>query len=108
MKINMYELLGLIKDNKAPKKVIYEDELLFYDSIMNDYYNYDGNHSLFHGVSRWLDDKVEIIEDIPKEETNVSEEQLLFNSLTTIDQEYVITIMKMLKRIDNLKNKGDE
>lgn len=69
MKITIYELLGMIKDNKAPKKVIYdrliwnfeEDNLYYCDNVwLDDYCN----------ISQVLNDEVEIIESqeykIPK------------------------------------------
>lgn len=38
MKITMYELLGMIKDGKAPKKIEYEGYLLSWDNVDKDYY----------------------------------------------------------------------
>ena len=35
MKITMYELLGLIKDNKAPKKIIYNNMVDFNKKVFN-------------------------------------------------------------------------
>ena len=40
MKITMYELLGLVKDGKAPKKIKYNDIELEYDKDTKDYYPY--------------------------------------------------------------------
>lgn len=41
MKITMYELLGMIKDGKAPKIIKYKDTLYEYDSG-NEFYFNDG------------------------------------------------------------------
>ncbi len=38
MKINIYELLGMIKDGKAPKEIEYEGYLLSWDNVDKDYY----------------------------------------------------------------------
>ena len=40
MKITMYELLGLVKDGKAPKKIKYNGVELEYDELRKDYYKY--------------------------------------------------------------------
>ena len=101
MKITMYELLGMIKDGKAPKKIKYENIIFEYDDI---YYVTEHTYlDEYCDLSRVLNDEVEILE-----ETTVSEEQVLFNNLTTLDQEYVIRIMKMLQQpTDYLKSKGE-
>lgn len=104
MKITMYELLGMVKDGKAPKKIKYENR---------EYDLYDNKSYLTTDKTRFFDriyfSDLNVEVEILEEETTVSEEQVLFNNLTTIDQEYVIRIMKMLQQpIDYLKIKGDE
>ena len=44
-----------------------------------------------------INDEVEIIEDTPKEKLTVSEEQMLFNNLDSIDRERIIQLMKILQ-----------
>ena len=69
MKITVYELLGMIKDGKAPKKVLYIPldgcEYIFtYDEAYKDYF--DGDIYLSdncYQLLQHLNDKVEIIED---------------------------------------------
>ena len=60
--ISVYELLGLIKDDKAPKRISYEDKIWNYD-YRNDYLDKDGN-MLFEDYcyTYRLNDKVEILE----------------------------------------------
>ena len=41
MKITMYELLGMIKDDKAPKKVKYINSIWEYDKKTKDYFHDD-------------------------------------------------------------------
>lgn len=63
MKTTIYELLGMIKDNKAPKKIKYADEVLEYDGYKIDYVDSDGD-GLFNEYA-WiteLNDEVEILE----------------------------------------------
>lgn len=61
--ITVYELLGLIKDGQAPKKVKYRNEVLYYDEESKDYYNDEDMHPLFAGANTKLDKEVEIIEE---------------------------------------------
>lgn len=61
--ITIYELLELIKDGKAPKKIKYYDRIFEYEYQLKDYY-YE-SYSLFEDgieiISDSLNDKVEII-----------------------------------------------
>lgn len=69
MKITMYELLGLVKDGKAPKKILYDDIELEYDKDTKDYYSYYGKYLFEHKFADcvdFLDDEVEIIEEDKK------------------------------------------
>lgn len=69
--INVYELLGLVKDRKAPKKIKYEDIMWEYDLQENEYIaKEDGDYWLFQDYFpnnlNFLDclkDKVEILEE---------------------------------------------
>lgn len=61
--ITVYELLGLIKDGQAPKKVKYRNEVLYYDEESKDYYNDEDMNPLFAGANTKLDKEVEIIEE---------------------------------------------
>ena len=61
MKITMYELIGLVKDDKAPKKIVY-------DKDTRDYYPYYDKYLFeykFADCVDFLEDEVEII-DKPK------------------------------------------
>lgn len=69
MKITMYELLGLVKDGKAPKKILYNDIELEYDKDTNDYYPYYDKYLFeykFEECVDFLDYEVEIIEEDKK------------------------------------------
>lgn len=74
-KITFYELLGLIKDNKAPKKVKYENEIYYY-TVLSDSsidYTYVDEETCLRGylstiignnsISDILTFKLEIISD---------------------------------------------
>lgn len=69
MKITMYELLGLVKDDKAPKKIVYNDIELEYDKDTKDYYPYYDKYLFefkFADCVNFLEDEVEIIEEDKK------------------------------------------
>ena len=118
--ITMYELLGLVKDGKAPKKVKYRTEVLYYDEKLKEYFNDEDMHPLFAGVNTILDEEVEILEEnkIPekletyKDRNNeiflddlcykcmpIHKDSLSFNERVIVD--------KLNEVIDYLKSKGE-
>ena len=69
MKITIYELLGLVKDGKAPKKIKCDSVILKYDEEYEDYwYYYDRGlfEYKFGKCIDFLNDEVEIIEEPKK------------------------------------------
>ena len=69
MKITFYELLGLVKDGKAPKKIKFGNIELEYDEGCEDYYSYYGGGLFEHkfgNCKNFLNDKVSIIEETKK------------------------------------------
>ena len=65
MKITMYELLGLVKDGKAPKKIKYKNNIYEYDGETQNYcspINMIWNFLIKEDIVALLDDEVEIIE----------------------------------------------
>lgn len=69
MKITMYELLGLVKDSKSPKKIKYGNVKLTYNEGCEDYYLYYGEGLFeykFGNCKNFLNDEVEIIEENKK------------------------------------------
>lgn len=71
MKITIYELLGLVKDGKAPKKIRYNNEVWELDDD-NEYENNNYDKSLLEKLAYelytldFINDKVEIIEEPKK------------------------------------------
>ena len=112
MKITMYELLGMIKDGKAPKKIKYEN---------CEYYLYDNKSYLTTDKTRFFDRiyfsdlniEVEILEEekkIPEKlEYEESDENGEFSiNGFTFDFEQKIQIIKTVNEIiDYLKSKGE-
>lgn len=114
MKITIYELLGLVKDGKAPKKIKYEDEI--WECSKEEYYSCkDGSillGDLFfnYKIQTFINDEVEIIEEPKKIE------KLELESGKIDNQEFIakyIThnrykINELIDEINNLKEKKDE
>ena len=79
MKITLYELLGLIKDGKAPKKIAYNSVILEYDEENEDYYSYYSRGLFeykFTTCNDFLNDEVEILDEERKPITKESIEAL--------------------------------
>lgn len=114
MKITIYELLGLVKDGKAPKKIKYEDEI--WECLKEEYYSCKNGRILLgdlffnYKIQTFINDEVEIIEEPKKIE------KLELESGKIDDQEFIakyIThnrykINELIDEINNLKEKKDE
>lgn len=119
MKITMYELLGLVKDGKAPKKIKYKAVILEYDEELTDYYYYH-NRNLFGYVftacNDFLNDEVEIIEE-PKKIEKIKQLNNVANckELTELEDKQQINnhilkdkINKLIDEINKLKENEHE
>lgn len=108
MKITMYELLGMVKDGKAPKKIKYINSIWEYDEETKDYIH-DNLWLIYSMNSIGLTEReVEILEEekkIPEKLDLILDEQFTNNEL----QAYIYeTQVKINEIIDYLKSKGDE
>ena len=103
MKIIIYELLGLVKDGKAPKKIKYEYLIYELTPERNDYYcknemKWFTNEINSLGV---LNDEVEIIEESKKIEHCLKRDRFLRNE---DEIEHLRTkIDELIDEINNLK-----
>lgn len=67
--VTIYELLGLVKDNKAPQKIRFRDSLWIYSERDQDYLKQNNEHNLFgYAFNCWrtsdfINDKVKILEE---------------------------------------------
>lgn len=107
MKITIYELLGLIKDNKAPKKIAYHSVSLEYEEENKDYYNYYGRGLFeykFENCINFLNDEVEIIEEPKKIEKMECSVESWFGP-SQADIEIVKKVNELIDEINNLKEK---
>lgn len=114
MKITMYELLGLVKDGKAPKKIVCNNIELEYDEDTNDYYPYYDKYLFefkFANCVDFLNDEVEIVEEDKKIE-KLNDKLGLFgdgNTQKIINElNYTRTIInELIDEINNLKEKQE-
>ena len=111
MKITIHELLRLINDGKAPKEIKYEDRVLEYNEELEDY-NYYYNKGLFEykfeTSMQFLDDEIEIIEELNKiEKITVREKTLGFPNgewtARNMDKAFAIKINEIIDEINKLK-----
>lgn len=113
MKITMYELLGLVKDGKAPKEIKYGNMKLKYNEGCEDYYLYYGTGLFeykFGNCKNFLNDEVEIIEEPKKiEKITVREKTLGFPNgewtARNMDKAFAIKINELIDKINSLKEK---
>jgi len=108
MKITIYELLGMVKDGEAPKKIIYDKSKYFYNGLEKDYYTYttkdfkdeDIEYLFDYKITEILNDEVEILEEkkIPEK---IKDKYCSQISKVELAQKYN-------EIIDYLKSKGDE
>lgn len=121
MKITMYELLGLIKDGKAPKKIKivsnnYNKEFYF----DGDVYMYKDEYEYYAmtddiSIEMSLNDEVEILEEEKKipEKLNWKPKESMAGELTQKEQiEVIARRTEKLKKefnnlLDYLKSKGE-
>lgn len=114
MKITIYELIGLIKDGKAPKKIRYNNEFWKYDDGFkiydNDDYGKDLLEKLFYElyILDFINNEVEIIEEDKKidfesiEELTCNEydfESKTINSLIKNQRKLIEEINKLKEEI---------
>ena len=115
MKITIYELLGLVKDGKAPNKIKYMDYIFEYDTNHKRYESYINEQiwtlNDFVNVDDNLTDKVEILEEekkIPEKlkiELNDNDENKVnWYRATNLECELA---QKYNGIIDYLKSKGE-
>lgn len=113
--ITIYELLGLVKDGKAPKHIKYKDyDLVWEESLCYYRTNRYGGWEMFYFNLSDLNDTVEIIEDNDKlEKININDNGTLGfpNGCWTarnIDKAFAIRINGIIDQINKIEEKLDE
>ena len=117
MKITIYELLGMIKDGKAPKKIkirdyIYEYQGDDYMYELNDkeYWLFSDGYTKFNEwLENFLNTEVEILEEEIPKKLNASEVDFL--SFDDCKFKYSTSELEIVSKIneiiDYLKSKGE-
>ena len=114
MKIEIYTLLGLVKDGKAPKKIKFGNIELEYSEENEDYYSYYGGGLFefkFSNCLNFLNDEVEILEETKKIEKIARCDSIKMTHYgelykPTENEEILrIKINKLIDKINNLKEK---
>ena len=88
MKITMYELLGVVKDGKAPKEIKYKNFVYGWIQKYKTYTRYDITGKDLYITTTNLNDEVEIIEEDKKiirlefEEGNIEDKLFLARYIT--------------------------
>ena len=96
MKITIYELLGLIKDDKAPKTIKYDNYIWTLRTQFNDYWN-DASYLITNGFDEWENSK-----DFLKETVEIIEEEKEIEKIDNEHDFYCYT------RYDSFKNDIDK
>lgn len=125
MEITVYELLGLVKDGKQPKKIKYSSCIMIYDVDENDYRTpekdyYDADVKTYKYLTDCIDlftdlnDKVEIIEEPKKIEKIARCDDVKMTHYGELhkptENEEILRIKfnELIDEINNLKEKKDE
>lgn len=114
--ITIYELIGLIKDNKAPKKIKYNNVVFTFDEKTKIYANDKDNQNwnfLYerHGESiDFVNDFLKVKLEILPEENEIKEMASEFKniSLTDIVKENRYAINSLIKNQKHLKERLEE
>ena len=113
--ITMYELLGLVKDGKAPKKVKYDYHYYIYDENYDTYYQEMSGGNQLRIIVSELNAEVEILEEEKKipEKFKVhsfgdkDENGCFVSSPFPTDEEFMNKINDIIDYLDYLKSKGE-
>lgn len=107
MKITIYELLGLVKDGKAPKKIKYDDKIWDYRNDSQDYSCFNENDligRLFYSlpINEFINNYVEIIEK-PKKIGKCKDYEIFLGIDDYIEYIKTRAINELMDEINNLK-----
>ena len=110
MKITMYELIGLIKDGKAPKKIRYNDNIYYSSKDRVDLHTYQTEESdttrklslIIDNEYLNLNDYVEIIEEDKKVEKMECSVESWFTP-SQADIEIIKKVNELIDEVNKLK-----
>lgn len=124
MKTSIYDLLGMIKDNKAPRKIVFKEEVYTFDYEEYDYIATNGDGLFdYYATPRIIDDEVTILETTItyngvqkctevnneiekiepfKEEVNIVEFALKYPEVAKVLKSYEKKIAKLIEVVNKL------
>lgn len=107
--ISVYELLGLIKDGKVPKSIIYKNEYFKYSKENRGYIG-ENNYlfSDFADLISILNEKVEILEEDKHIIEKIKKHEFEENGITISEQPSIIEIADKLNEVIDYINKGEK
>ena len=111
MKITMYELIGLVKDGKAPEKINYNNEIFEYNNKYQDYDSIGSDKVLFYylfthdRITGFIHTTVEIIEEDKKIEKCKNYENFL--GIDDYIEHLKKKIDEIIDEINNLKKENN-
>lgn len=119
MKTTIYELLGMIKDNKAPKKIKYKDKVYIFDEEEYEYYEEknDNSNGLFvdlfstYIINSFLNNEVTILETTItfKQDTIKKVDEPYESVIFKTDYEFATELeKKIIDNIELIRKKQDE
>ena len=107
--VTVYELLGLIKDGKAPKLVKYDNRVWQYKEQFDDYFNGE-EYLIGDGFDNWdnarnyLNEKVEILEEDKPIIEKIKRYEFKENGITISKQPSIIEIADKLNELIDVVN----
>lgn len=106
MKITIYELLGLVKDGKQPKKIMFDDYIYKFDNNCENYVRDNGigiSINWDYVAIKCLNEPVEILETTITYKHDKIEKLDLSNGISVVHCAYKIN--ELIDEINNLKEK---
>ena len=112
MKITIYDLLGLVKDGKAPKEIKYKNFVYGWVQKYKTYTRYDITGKDLYITTNNLNDEVEIIDEAKEDkiqkiyhcETSLTQNKVEIFITENLNQ-MVDKINELIDEINNLKEK---
>lgn len=96
MKTTIYELLGMIKDNKAPRSIYYEENMYMYDEKIQEYWCNEIDTG-----TKWLFDEYDLV-SILNDEVEILETTITYKQFKRIEKLEKVEDFKFARLIDKI------
>lgn len=111
-KITLYNLLGLVKDGQAPKKIKYNEHLWFYNDENSVYINEKGMEFEDYMENALIDSLNDEVEILANEDEDIEEMTMCTSGIMGFDAvEHITTELKdklnnLVREVNKLKKEG--